>query len=80
MQCERSSIAWVTACPKEHIALNAEQFPIVAQIYFGEAQECLEGTVGQKILQKSGMGGRSHRETICDAFGENLVKATLPGG
>jgi hypothetical protein len=60
--------------------LNARQLPIVAQTYFGVAQECLEGMVGQKILQKSGRGGRSQRETICDAFGENLVKATLPGG
>ena len=34
----------------------------------------------QKFLQKLGKGGRSQRETICDAFGENLVKATLPGG
>ncbi len=36
--------------------------------------------VGQKILQKSGRGGRIQRETTCDAYGENLVKATLPGG
>ena len=68
------------SCPKEHSVLNARQFPIVAQTYFGVAQECLEGMVGQKILQKLGRGGRSQRETICDAFGENLVKATLPGG
>ncbi len=80
MQCDRSSSAWVTACPKEHNALNARQFPIVAQTYFGVAQVCLEGMVGQKILQKSGRGGRIQRETACDAYGENLVKATLPGG
>ena len=34
------------------------QFPIVAQTYFGVARECLEGMVGQKILQKSSSGGR----------------------
>jgi hypothetical protein len=37
MQCDRSNNAWVTACPKEHNALNAKQFPIVAQTYFGVA-------------------------------------------
>jgi hypothetical protein len=58
MQCDKSCSAWVTACPKEHSALNARQFLIVAQTYFGVAQECLEGMVRQKILQKSGRGGR----------------------
>ncbi len=36
--------------------------------------------VGQPILQKSGRRGRQQRETRCDAYGENLVNATLPGG
>ncbi len=80
MQADKYSSAWVTACPKEHSKLTAKQFPIVAQTYFGVEQQCLEGMVGQPILQKSGRGGRQQRETKCDAYGENLVKATLPGG
>ena len=28
------SNTWVTTCPKEHIALNARQFPVVARTYF----------------------------------------------
>ena len=43
-------------------------------------QTCLEGLKGQPILQKSGRRGRRNRETECDVHGENLVKATLPGG
>ena len=35
---------------------------------------------GQPILQKSVRRGRQSRETECDVFGENLVKATLLGG
>jgi hypothetical protein len=34
--------------------------------------------VGQKIGQKA-RRGKASRETECDAYGENLVKATLPG-
>jgi hypothetical protein len=34
------------------------------------------GLVGQCIMQKSD-GGNKDRETECDAYGENLVKATL---
>ncbi len=30
MQIDRNSSAWVTTYPKEHSALNAKQFPIVA--------------------------------------------------
>ena len=80
MQIDRSSSAWVTTCPKEHIALNARQFSVVAHTYFGVAQQCLERVVGQTILQKSGRRGKHPRETVCDPYGENLVKATLPGG
>ena len=80
MQIDRSSSAWVTACPKEQSALNARQFQVVAQTYFGVPQQCLEGVVGQAMLQKSGRRGRQRRETPCDPYGENLVKATLPGG
>ena len=29
LQSDRNSNAWVTSCPKEHISLNAEQFPVV---------------------------------------------------
>ena len=36
------------------------------------------GLVRQKIKQKAGIG-KAMRETECDAYGENLVKATLPG-
>ncbi len=60
MQIDMSSSAWITACPKEHIALTARQFSIVAQTYFGVAQRCLEGLVGQPILQKSGRRGRQN--------------------
>ena len=35
MQIDKSSNAWVTACPKEHSYLNADQFPVVCQTYFG---------------------------------------------
>jgi len=80
MQTNRSSSAWVTTCPKEHNALNARQFPAVAQTYFGVAHPCLEGVVGQAILQKSGRRGKQLRQIVCDPYGENLVKATLPGG
>jgi hypothetical protein len=34
MQIDRSSSAWVTACPKEHSSLNARQFPVMAHTYF----------------------------------------------
>jgi len=56
--------------------LNARQFPVVAQTYFGVKQRCLEGLVGQSIRQKSG-GNRPNIQTTCDAYGENLVKSTL---
>ena len=46
MQIDMSSSAWLTACPKEHNALNARQFPMMAQTYFGVPQQCLEGVVG----------------------------------
>ncbi len=38
----------------------------------------MTGLVGQYIRQKTG-GGKKDRETECDAYGENLVKAALPG-
>ena len=34
-QVDSMSNTWVTTCPKEHIALNAKQFPVVAKTYFG---------------------------------------------
>lgn len=80
IQSDRNSNAWVTTCPKEHIALNAHKFPVVAQTYFEVPQKCLEDMKGQPIWQKSGRRGRQNRETECDVFGENLVKATLLGG
>ena len=78
MQANRSSSAWIWACPKEHIRLNQRRFPVVAHTYFGVAQECLKGLVGKAIQQKSG-GGREDRIVGCDEFGETLVKATLSG-
>jgi hypothetical protein len=63
-----------------HIALNAIQFPVVAQTYFGVAQQCLEGVAGHANLQKSRRRGKQQRAKICDAYRENLVKATLPEG
>jgi hypothetical protein len=75
---DRMSITWVATCPKEHIALNAMQFSVAAQTYFGVGQTCLIGLVGQKIRPKA-RRGMNVRETECDAYGENLVKATLPG-
>jgi hypothetical protein len=80
MQSDRNSSAWVTACPKEHSSLSASQFLVVCQTYFGVPQACLEGLQGHVILQKSGRRGRRNMETVCDMYGENLVKATLPGG
>ena len=35
MHIDKSSSAWVTACPKEHNHLNADQLPVVCQTYFG---------------------------------------------
>jgi hypothetical protein len=78
IQADKMSNTWVTSCPKEHSSLNARQFPVVAQTYFGVRQSCLVGLVGEMIRQKAGRG-MTVRETECDAFGENLVKATLPG-
>ena len=49
----------------------------MAQTYFGAAETCLIGLVGQKIRQKA-RRGKSVREPECDAFGRNLVKVTLP--
>jgi hypothetical protein len=80
IQSDINNSAWVTTCPKEHSALNAHQFSVVAQTYFGVPHKCLEGMKGQPILQKSGRRGRQNRETECDVFGENQVKATLLGG
>ena len=78
MQPDKSSSAWVTVCPKDHNGLSTRQFLVVVQTYFGLEQQCLTGLVGQYIRQKAG-GGREDRETECDAYGENLVKATLLG-
>ncbi len=80
MQCDRNSSAWITACPKEHNSLSSRQFPAVCQTYFGVPQTCLAGLHGHPILQKSGRKGKRTRETECDVYGENPVKATLPGG
>ena len=77
MQSDKSSNAWVTPCPKEHKGINARLFPVVVQTHFGVGQHCLTGLVGQYIRQKTGKG-KKDRETECDAYGENLVKATLP--
>jgi hypothetical protein len=77
-QVDKMSNTWVTTCPKEHSALNAMQFLVVAQTYFGVGQACLVGLVGQKIRQKA-RRGKTARETECDAYGKNQVKATLPG-
>jgi len=77
IQADMISSSWVTACPKEHIALYTKQFPEVAQTYFGVGQSCLVGLVGKMIRQKAGRG-MMVRETECDSYGENLVKATLP--
>ena len=80
MHIDKSSSAWVTACPKERSALNSRPFPVVAHTYFGVAQQCLEGVVGHAILQKLGKMDKQPRETLCDPYGENVIKATLPGG
>ena len=80
MQSDLNSGAWVTTCPKEHISLNAGKFHVVCKTYFGVPHTCLEGLKRHPILQKSGRKGRRNRETECDVYGENLVKATLPGG
>ena len=69
IQADKISGSWVTAFPKEHSALNATQFPVVVQKYFGVGQSCLVGLVGQTIRQKAGRG-KSVRGTECDAYGE----------
>jgi len=69
--------AWVWACPKEHTNLNARQFVVVAQTYFGFRQECLRGLEGHTIQQKAG-GGKDDTISEYDPLGENLFKATLP--
>ena len=38
------------------------------------------GTTGATYLAEIRTEGKRTRETECDAYGENLVKATLPGG
>jgi len=78
MQSDKKIGAWLWACPRGELTLNAIQFSVVAQTYFGVQQRCLEGLVGQPIIQKSG-GNTPNRQTSCDAIGENLVKATLLG-
>jgi len=77
IQSDKSSSAWVTTCHKEHNKLTDRQFPVVAQTYFGVGQQCLVGLVRLHIRQKT-RRGKEFRETECDAFGENLVQATLP--
>jgi len=57
---------------------NAMQFPFVTQLYFGVQQGCLHGLLGQIIKQNAGEV-RHVRHAICDAYGENLMKATIPG-
>ncbi len=58
IQCDRSSSAWVTSCPKEQSALNSRQLPVVCQTYFGVPQTCQAGLQGHPILQKSGRKGK----------------------
>ena len=77
MQSDKNNSAWVWACPRGELTLNARQFSVVAQTFFGVKQRCLEGLVGQPIIQKLG-GNKPNRQTSCDAYGENLIKATLP--
>jgi hypothetical protein len=74
----QNNIAWVWAFPKGDLLLDARQFLVVAQTFFGVEQRCLKGLVGQAIRQKSG-GSRYDRLTTFDACDENLVKTTLPG-
>jgi hypothetical protein len=66
LQSDKSSSAWVTTCPKEHIRLTERQFPVVAQAYFGVGQQCLVGLVGRQIRRKAGRG-KDVRDTECDA-------------
>ena len=77
-QSSRFSSVWIWTRPKEHNKLNDKQFPVVAQTYFCVRKECLRGLEGQNIQRKSG-GGREDRISTCHPYGENLVKATLPG-
>ena len=60
--------------------LPKQELLVVCQTYFGVPQTCLAGLQGPPILQKSDRKGKRSRETGCDVFAENLVKATLPGG
>jgi hypothetical protein len=77
MQSDKISNAWVWACPRGDFMLNARRFPVVVQTYFRVKQKCLEGLVSQSIRQKS-RGNILDKHTTCDAYGEIMVKATLP--
>ncbi len=59
----------------------AERKPVsggLSEILWGATN--MEGLKGQPILQKSWRKERRCMEAVCDVYGENLVKATLPGG
>ena len=51
---------------------------MVVQTFFGVGQQCLVELVGRQIQLKAGRG-KDARDAQCDAYGENLVKAKLPG-
>ena len=46
MQSDKNNSAWVLACPRGVLFLNARQFPVVTHAFFGVKQRCLEGLVG----------------------------------
>ena len=41
--------------------------------------QCIAGLVGQTVREKAGPG-KPDRLTVCDAHGESLAKAVVPGG
>ena len=66
-QSDKTSGVWVCTCPKEYCRLNARQFPVVAQTYFGVKQECHRGLEGMDIQHKS-REGREDMKITCDPY------------
>jgi hypothetical protein len=62
LQRDRNNNAWVTTCPKEHSSLDARQFPVVCQTYFGALETCLEGLeAGAAHLTESRTDGQKEQ-------------------
>ncbi len=66
MQCDKSSSAWVPACPKEHNSLNKGQFHVVCQTYFGVPRAWRDCTDILSCRNQAGEGsGAEGRNVMC---------------